>query len=64
MTKIGLEHILDVIRNRAIYPPELPADKLADWLNGYIACLEYVNFVIEPYIEDEHEEEPNYKNRA
>lgn len=53
MTKIGLEHILDVIRSRVIYPPELPADKLVDWLNGYTACLEYVNEVIEPYLEDE-----------
>lgn len=52
MTKIGLDAIKERIHSALIFTPDLNAERLRDWLNGYIACLNIVDDVLKEFADD------------
>ncbi len=56
MTKIGLDAIKERIHSTLIFTPDLNAEQLRDWLNGYIACLNIVDDVLKEFADDLEED--------
>ena len=56
MTKIGLEHIINEIRNRFVEPPyDMTIETLQAWLNGYARCQNDILELIWRYMEDQYD---------